>query len=132
MVHYKTLRLVKRLMIAPELKFTLGEPIDYEPFNKAIYDVLSQYQNGQEVKLRRLRGRDKQGFYIKTETKSNVRDCVLTFNKYFGIGTEMKESTEIKEEDNITIQGINLRVIFITDLLKTRHKKDIWNNLTNQ
>ena len=132
MVHYKTLKLVKRLIMGPEIDMLLNKPKDYEPFNKAIYDVLSQYQNGQEVKLRRLRGRDKQGFYIKTETKSNVRDCVLTFNKYFGIGTEMKESTEIKEEDNITIQGINLRVIFITDLLKTRHKKDIWNNLTNQ
>ena len=133
---YKITRLedlAEKLGMKPELRILFDSDREaYQRFEEVIDSLLNNYKFGPAVimtsRITNAHGRSNNIMKLKKGMGSKIyRRSTEIFKWYYGIGCEPQDYNKIKEKDlGITLQSIYRDNKYIIELLKQRHKKDIW------
>ncbi|MBS3174612.1 hypothetical protein J4440_01915 [Candidatus Woesearchaeota archaeon] len=133
---YKITRLedlAEKLGMKPELRILFDSDREaYQRFEEVIDSLLKNYKFGPAVimtsRITNAHGRSNNIMKLKKGMGSKIyRRSTEIFKWYYGIGCEPQDYNKIKEKDlGITLQSIYRDNKYIIELLKQRHKKDIW------
>jgi len=133
---YKITRLAdlaEKLGMKPELRILFDSDREaYQRFEEVIDSLLKNYKFGPAVimtsRITNAHGRSNNIMKLKKGMGSKIyRRSTEIFKWYYGIGCEPQDYDKIKEKDlGITLQSIYRDNKYIIELLKQRHKKDIW------
>ena len=137
-------QLIQKLGMTSEIKPLLESNADgeigYERFERAVEKILDSYkENGGRIKVkekRKIKIPNYRAYKLFTEFRiidrttyksiKKLERSIEYFKRNYGICCKYESLSEISERENLSRERINQKIHETLNLLKSKHKKDLW------